>query len=263
MKYLGETFDIHTGGEDNIFPHHENEIAQSECATGKKFVNYWLHCRFLLVNGEKMSKSKSNFFTLRDLITRGHSPGAIRYFLIGGHYRNPLNLTEEALQASQATVSKLDDFVGRVCECPATGSDNPGLRQLCTQSGEEFISYMDDDLNIPRALSVVFEFIRDVNVCLAANSLSLENKNQIYGLFMKWDNLLGPFSREREPVSEEIESLIKEREAVRKEKNFTRADDIRRILAERGVLLEDTKEGVRWRYCGPDYADKAQKGAKG
>ena len=168
-KYLGNHFDIHTGGEDNIFPHHENEIAQTEAATGEKFVNYWLHCRHLLVDGEKMSKSKGNFFTLRDLISNGHHPMAIRYFIVSNHYRSPVNLTQDALKAAHSAWSRIMDFDNRLKETiqkDHNGPRVPGLDEGLRHCVSKFEEHMDDDLDMPRALAAVFDFIRDTNKIL-------------------------------------------------------------------------------------------------
>ena len=171
-KYLGDSFDIHTGGEDNIFPHHENEIAQSEAATGKQFVKYWMHCRYLLVDGEKMSKSKGNFFTLRDLVDKGENPVAIRYLLASGHYRSPLNFTFDGLKASNSAVQRLKDCFLRLSERAGETQPDGPPPEVVTNADGQFCSAMDDDLDVPNALAAVFEMVRQVNQMITSNNFS-------------------------------------------------------------------------------------------
>ncbi|MDX9755763.1 MAG: cysteine--tRNA ligase [bacterium] len=249
-KYLGNHFDIHTGGEDNIFPHHENEIAQSEAATGETFVNYWLHCRHLLVEGEKMSKSKGNFFTLRDLIGQGHHPMAIRYFIISNHYRSPVNLTQDALKAAHSAWTRIMDFHTRLQET-ITRQDTCGrLVALDEDLGfvvKKFEEHMDDDLDTPRALAALFDFIRDTNKLLDEEPVNAEQTQAVLDALQRMDSVLGVIQEEETLLDAEIETLIQERQEARKAKNFTRADAIRDTLAEQGIILEDTRDGVRWK----------------
>lgn len=242
QKHLGETLDIHTGGEDNIFPHHECEIAQSEGATGKPFVRYWLHVRHLFVDGRKMSKSLGNFYTLRDLLATGLDPTAIRYTLLSSHYRQPLNFTFDAVEASAGAVRRLREFVANM-EAAKGGSENQAFAKLVTQTEANFEAAMDDDLNIALALSHVFDFVRDVNRLEA----SAADGAKAAALIRKLDTVLGVLPAAKEQTLDaEIESLIAEREAARKARDFRRADAIRAALAARGIILKDTPCGVRW-----------------
>lgn len=250
VKYLGEHFDLHCGGEDLIFPHHENEIAQSEACTCKTFVNYWMHCRHLMVDGEKMSKSKGNFFTLRDLLDKGYHPMAVRYFLISGHYRSPLNLTDESLQAAHAAWSRIMDFRNRLRELVDAGTDGEAVETLQTTLSEfqmKFMSFMDDDLDSPRALAALFDFIRDANKMLDDHNVPSSQAQSILDGLDHIDQVLGVMQEDDEMLDEEIDKLIEERQQARKDKNFARADEIRDDLAAQGIILEDTKDGVRWK----------------
>lgn len=247
MKYLGENFDIHTGGEDNIFPHHENEIAQSEAATGKKFVNYWLHCKFLLVDGEKMAKSKGNFFTLRDLLAKGYEPRAIRYLLLSTHYRSPLNFTQEGIKQAATTVARLVDFLHKVKAYRKKVRYSENLAQKTAQAKAEFEQAMDDDLNISLALATAFKLLKLVSVAMEEGKVSRRNLQEVHTLFMKWDALLGVLGEEPITISKEIEALIRKREKARGRKDYKLADEIRKDLLSKGVALEDTKEGARWK----------------
>ncbi len=247
MRYLGESFDIHTGGEDNIFPHHENEIAQSEAATGKRFVSYWMHCRFLLVDGEKMAKSKGNIFTLRDLLARGCDPMAIRYLMLSTHYRMPLNFTFEGIRQAETTLEGLLDFLQRVKNHQTRAKYNEELAKHVAKARSDFEQAMDDDLNISTALATLFDLVREVNVAMDKDEASKENLREVYKLFMRWDGLLGVLKPKPPTISEEEMVLIRRREDARKKRDFKLADQIRRELSSRGVVLEDTKEGARWK----------------
>ncbi len=261
MKYLGETFDLHTGGEDNIFPHHENEIAQSEAATGRKFVDYWMHCKFLLVNGEKMSKSKGNFFTLRDLLAKGYRARGIRYLLLSGHYRNPLNLTEEGIRQAEKTVDRLEDFLGRVRQAKPRADEDEELSRLTGEAKEKFGACLDDDLDMPNALAAVFELVKHTNEAIESNRLGRKNIEKINAAFDDFNRVLGIFRRRgaanlpanvtvvrpEEELEPELEELIRQREEARQAKDFARADRLRKELLEKGVVIEDTKDGVRWK----------------
>ncbi|RJP30999.1 MAG: cysteine--tRNA ligase [Candidatus Omnitrophota bacterium] len=249
-EFLGDHFDIHTGGEDNIFPHHENEIAQSEAASGVKFVNYWLHCRHLLVDGEKMAKSKGNFFTLRDLIQRGHHPSAIRYFLVASHYRSPLNLSEEALKASHAAWTRIMDFHTRIVEIIQRKVDAPRVEALDAEWKKfvtQFETHMDDDLDTPRALASLFDFIKESNKILDANPIAQSQAKQLLDTLKRVDTVIGVIKEEEALLDEEIEQLIQLRQDARKQKKFALADKIRDELANQGIILEDTRDGVRWK----------------
>jgi cysteinyl-tRNA synthetase len=246
MKYLGETFDIHTGGVDNIFPHHENEIAQSEAATSKKFVNYWLHCAHLLVNGEKMSKSKGNFYTLRDLLNKGYNPVAIRYLLLSTHYRDPLNFTENSLKQAENTVKNYNDFYKGLNIC-AGEIYNEEIRKEIEKARNAFIESLDDDLNISGALSSIFNLIKKVNIFFSKGEIGRKNVIEIKEFLEDIDNVLCILEKKEENLPEDILNLIKEREKARKEKDFKKADLIREKLKEKGIILEDTPYGTRWK----------------
>ncbi|MEM3551632.1 MAG: cysteine--tRNA ligase, partial [Candidatus Bathyarchaeia archaeon] len=189
MKYLGETIDIHSGGVDLIFPHHENEIAQSEAATGKTFARYWLHSEHLLVEGRRMAKRYGNFYTLRDLMARGYDPKAIRYLLMSTHYRQQLNFTFEGLEAAKGAVDRLTTFVRRLLEAEGVGCGEE-IKRLMIDVQERFESAMGDDLNISVALAALFDFVRDVNKLMDENKLSRQEAEEVYNLMMKFDKVL-------------------------------------------------------------------------
>ncbi len=248
MKYLGETFDLHTGGIDNMFPHHENEIAQSESATGKTFAKYWMHCDYLIVDGQKMAKSLNNFYTLRDLLDKGYSARAIRYQLLNTHYRKQLNFTLEGLQQAASALQRFDDFLRIIKEQKNDIAYNKTLGELVEKTHKDFIEAMDDDLNISKALGKLFELIKETNQILSETSISNDNKDEIIKLFDDLDQVLGVLDKEEDKVlDEEIEQLIKEREEARKNKNYARSDEIRDYLKSKGIILEDTKDGTRWK----------------
>jgi cysteinyl-tRNA synthetase len=245
--YLGETFDIHTGAVDNIFPHHENEIAQSECASGKPFVKYWLHAEHLIVDGEKMSKSKGNFFTLRDLLEMGYSPLPIRYLLISVPYKRKLNFTFQTLEGTYQAVDRLSNFISRLNGLVESGAE--GTADILTHIKtfkDGFKAAMDDDLNTAEAIGALFTFIRDVNPLLESNSLSALNAGLALQALREADAVLDIFPPAPK-LQEEALPLIKERENLRKAKKWTEADAIRAKLAALGVILEDTPQGTRWR----------------
>ena len=246
MKYLGETFDIHCGGVDNMFPHHENEIAQSETATGKKFVNYWLHNEHLLVEGKKMAKRFGNFYTLRDLLVKGFDPIAIRYLLLSTHYRQQFNFTFEGLEAAKGAVDRLRNFVRRLHD--ADGKDSKGkVAVLASKAKACFDDSMDDDLNIGIALASLFDFVREVNNLLDANMVSKEEAAEVGGLMMQFDEVLGVIGKVEveEALPAEVDALVQKREEARKAKNWKEADAIRQQLKAMGIVLEDTAQGVR------------------
>ena len=244
MKYLGETFDIHGGGVDLIFPHHQNEIAQAEGATGRKFVNYWVHNEWLLVEGQKMSKSLGNFYTLRDIIDKGYHPMAIRYLLMGTHYRQQLNFTFTGLEAARNSLQRVWDFMKKLDE--ANGAGDSGLvDKAIKKAKQDFDSALDDDLEISRALAAVFEFIKEINI--AMGSVSKEDAGRIKDFMLEIDNVLGFVAVKEENISAGIQNLVDEREAARKARDFKKADEIRDKLKEQGIVLEDTPQGVRWK----------------
>ncbi|MDD3726394.1 MAG: cysteine--tRNA ligase [Candidatus Ratteibacteria bacterium] len=247
MKYLGETFDIHTGGIDNIFPHHENEIAQSEAATGKKFVNYWLHCAHLLVNNEKMSKSKGNFYTLRDILNKGYNPVAIRYLLLSTHYRDPLNFTEKSLIQAENTIKNYNAFYQALDFCKTDKTDNRSVKDEIEKARELFIKGLDDDLNISLALSGIFNLMRTVNISIADGSLGIKDASEVKRFLEEVDGVMAVIDREKAELTEEEKGMIKEREQARKNRDFKRADEIREALKNKGIVLEDTSYGTRWK----------------
>ena len=248
MKYLGETFDIHCGGIDNMFPHHENEIAQSEAATGKKFVNYWLHNEHLLVEGRKMAKKFGNFYTLRDLLGKGYDPIAIRYLLLSSHYRGQFNFTFEALDAAGVAVERLRNFVRRLQDAQGEGSGNK-VAELLRGVQQGFGEAMDDDLNVSVALAVLFDFVREMNVLLDDDVVSKNEADEVVAVLKRFDGVLGVVGEveAEEALPKEAEVLIAKREAARKAKDWATADALRVRLSELGVVVEDTAQGVRWR----------------
>ncbi|HEV7859831.1 MAG TPA: cysteine--tRNA ligase [Pyrinomonadaceae bacterium] len=248
MKYLGQTFDIHAGGIDLVFPHHENEIAQSEGATGQRFVNYWIHFEHLKVNGESMSKSKGNYYTFRDLVAKDFSPVAIRYFLLSVPYRKQLNFTFDGLRGAEKTVESLRDFLARLREARTQPGSNPHLQEVTRRALEEFTNGLDDDLNTSVALAAIHNLTREVNTAIADHALMEDNKQEVIALIERFDTVLNIFGESRaEMLDAEVQSLIDERQEARRRRDFTRADEIRDQLSAQGITLEDTKGGVRWK----------------
>lgn len=247
-KYLGQTFDIHCGGVDNIFPHHENEIAQSEASSGKKFVRYWLHCHHLIVEGEKMSKSKGNFYTLRDLLQRNIDPMAIRLLLLSTHYRKMLNFTLEALSQANASLQRMKDFLFELKNRPFKEGENKNISALIRKTKQKFISGLSDDLNISVVLSALFEMIRKVNILMNEGRVYKKDAENLNSFFKFTDQILAVLPPEKEEaLSIEVQEKIKLREKARAEKNYALADKIRVELCDKGILLEDTEDGVRWK----------------
>jgi len=252
MKFLGETFDIHTGGVDLIFPHHENEIAQAEAYTGKKFVNYWVHGEHLIVNGQKMSKSLGNYFTLEDIIKK-LSPEVVRYMFISTHYRKKLNHTDEFVENAKRNYEKLKETFDRInfflksADTKKTKFDDKFLEKL-SKIKERFIEAMDDDFNTPLALGVFHELSKEINRYLEKG----KNKNVLRNalkLFMEFSDVFGlKFKEKEKKLSEDIEKLIHKREDAREKKDWKTADVIRDKLKKMGVILEDTPEGVKWKF---------------
>ena len=246
MKYLGPHFDIHMGGVDNIFPHHENEIAQSECANGQTFVNYWLHCQHLIVDNKKMSKSLGNFHTLNDVLQRGYDPMAVRYLLLSSHYRKLLNFSFAGLEMAAQSLARIKNFVFTLKNIQAPGECTPAVEALIAASQKNFAENMADDFNISGALGVVFEFISRVNLMMgglrqkdaAAILAYLERLNTVLGVLEGGDD---------GSLEAEITAQIARREKARRDKDYSRADAIRLELKEKGIVLLDTPEGVKWR----------------
>jgi len=249
MAYLGESFDIHTGGVDNVFPHHENEIAQSQAATGKPFVRYWIHAEHLIVDGQKMAKSLGNFHTLRDLLDREYRPRVIRYLLLSVHYRSQLNFTFAGLDQASAALERLADFANRMQRLPAGEAPNDGLARRTRKAEAEFDSALDDDLNSSRALAAVFEWVRDVNRALDAGKATTADRDQLEAFLASFDSIYDVLALDagEAEISADIEALIAAREAARQAGDYARADAIREELAGRGVVVEDTAQGARWK----------------
>jgi cysteinyl-tRNA synthetase len=278
MQELGESFDLHAGGEDLIFPHHENEIAQSESMTGKLFARFWFHARFLLVEGEKMSKSLGNFFTLRDLVLKGHKPSSIRYLLASVPYRNQLNFTFDGLKQAEVSVERLRNFRLRLTAGTFADGANPQIQALATESANRMRGALEDDLNTAQAQAAVFEMIRQVNSALDAGEVKKDDIPALLGTLTKFDEIFAVLEdtdapkmkrvmewaktdgREKD-ISEElrtalqsgalsdsdIDAKIAEIKAARTARDFKKSDAIRGDLADAGVLVEITKDGIRWR----------------
>ena len=248
MKYLGQTFDLHVGGIDLVFPHHENEIAQSEGATGRQFVRYWLHFEHLKVEGETMSKSKGNYYTFRDLTAQGFSAPGIRYFLLSVPCRKQLNFTFDALRGAEKTVAGLRDFRARLEEAKTEAGRDEVLAAATERALAEFETGMDDDLNTSVALAAIHDLTREVNTVLARRSLRADNKREVIAALDRFDSVLNVFGNAQPQIlDEEIQALINERQEARHRRDFDRGDEIRDQLALRGIILEDTKDGVRWK----------------
>jgi cysteinyl-tRNA synthetase len=262
MKYLGETLDVHTGGIDLAFPHHENEIAQSEGATGKHFVKYWLHAEHLLVEGEKMSKSLGNFYTLRDLFAKGYKPSALRFALASVPYRRQLNFTFDGLQQAASSVERLRNFVDRLGQGKFPAGAQKGMSARIAEAAQEFDAGLSDDLNTARALGAVFEFVREANIAMDKGEFGqgdvraaqefLQTFDQIFAVLTNNDaqklQALGYGQEKSGSDDAEIEKLVAERQAARSSRDFAASDRIRKTLAERGIILEDSRDGsVRWK----------------
>jgi cysteinyl-tRNA synthetase len=247
-KYLGETFDIHCGGTDNIFPHHENEIAQSEAYFGKKFVNYWLHCRHLIVDGEKMSKSKGNFFTMRDLLDKNVNPSALRFLLISTHYRKMLNFTFKTLDQASASLQRIKDFLYELDNHHFKEGENKDVLKIIEKAQKDFADGLSDDLNISVALRALFDLIREGNTLIAKERIYSQDAEKLRKFIRTLDTILAVLPKEKdELLPADIMKRVEEREKARKEKNYELADRIRNELLEQGIVLEDTKKGVRWK----------------
>ncbi len=258
-KYLGETFDLHTGGIDNLFPHHENEIAQAECANGKPFVQTWLHCAHLRVNGEKMSKSLGNFYTLRDLLAKGWSGREIRFVLIGGQYRQPLNFAFDALAAARTALQRIDEFTARltaIAGASAPALPDPGASPKAVAAPtnppdwvakhlEAFANALADDLNTPLAFASVFSLVNDGNRLAQDRKLSPADAAATLAALWRMDSVLCVLQKPAAQIPADIAALADERAAARKAKNWAESDRIRNELAARGWLVKDTPQGQR------------------
>ena len=278
MQELGESFDLHAGGEDLIFPHHENEIAQSESATGKPFAHFWFHARFLLVEGEKMSKSQGNFYTLRDLVLKGHKPSSIRYLLASVPYRNQLNFTFQGLQQAAASVERLRNFQQRLAKGTFAEGANSAMQTLAGDSRTRIKEALDDDLNTAQAQAAVFDMVRAANVAMDSGALRRDDVRPLLAALTQFDDVFSVLQdddaakvqsvlewaraegREKDVspelleivgsaamLDEQINQKIEEMKAARSAKDFARSDAIRAKLTAAGIIIEQTKDGVRWR----------------
>jgi len=275
MEYLGDSFDLHAGGEDLMFPHHENEIAQSESVTHKPLALHWMHVRFLLVEGRKMSKSEGNFYTLRDLLLRGYKASAIRLALISVPYRHQLNFTFEGLTEATNAIERLRNFHERLLKGTFPAGENPEIHKLAAQAQAEYFEALSNDLNTAEARAPIFDMIRSANTAIDQGRFFGADRDSVLGVLASFDAVfdvlqnhddeptrralewaekagrlddVAPELLARQCVSDEaIDALVAERALAKKHRNFARADQIRQELAEKGVILEDSKDGVRWK----------------
>jgi len=275
MEYLGDSFDLHAGGEDLMFPHHENEIAQSESATHKQFVRHWMHVRFLLADGRKMSKSEGNFHTLRDLLLKGYKASAIRLALISVPYRHQLNFTYDGLLDATNAIERLRTFHQRLVEAHLAEGENPAIQGAARKAQEEYMAALGNDLNTAEARAPIFDLIRAANTALDQGLLFGGDRAAILPVLKSFDAVfdvvedhdaeptrralawaeaegrmgdVAPELLERQGLSDEaIDALVAERTLAKKQRNFARADQIRNELAAKGVVIEDSKDGVRWK----------------
>ena len=246
MKYLGESFDIHTGGVDNIFPHHEDEIAQSEAATGKQFVRYWLHCAHLIVDGRKMSKSYGNFYTLRQILERGFNGREVRYVLLSTHYRQPLNFTFGSLMSARRSLERLDEFILRLQE--VAGMAPPAdLPEWARAADVRFRNALNDDLNISEALAAVYDLVHDMNRRMDAGRVTPSESAAVQGLVSSWDNVLAVFRGGPTTAGPEVKELLRLREEARRRRDWKESDRLRDEIKSRGWMVQDTPDGPRLR----------------
>jgi cysteinyl-tRNA synthetase len=249
-KYLGETIDIHAGGQDLTFPHHENEIAQTEAQTGKPFANYWMHNGYITIDNEKMSKSKGNFFTVRDIL-KDYEGEVMRFFLLSGHYRSPINFSRELMDQAKNALGRMQNAKNNLKHLAEKGNGSVTEEEAKSYEDllkyrEKFISAMDDDLNTADAISVIFELIKDINTA-TKNGATKEFAEKCLSFLDELTAVLGLLreSDEDNSLDDEIQKLVDERQAARKAKNFARADEIRDLLNAKGITLEDTPQGIR------------------
>ena len=247
MKYLGETFDLHCGGVDLIFPHHENEIAQSSGGTGKPFVRHWVHVAHLLLDDATMSKSKGNFFTIPDVLERGHLPDAIRYLYLQAHYRTQLSFSWEALQHAAAALERIHGLVKRLADVDRQGEAVPGVDEACRKAETQFSDALADDLNTPEALAAVHNLVTEANSLLAAGAVTREGAARLRAQFERMNDVFAVLlPAGEESLTREEQSLYDERQDARKKREFKKADEARAKLEALGVFLEDTPKGTRW-----------------
>ncbi len=248
-KIFGKTIDIHTGGVDLIFPHHENEIAQSEAAYDEQFVRYWVHVEHLLVDGAKMSKSAGNFYTLRDLIAKGYSPRSIRYLLMSAHYRKQLNFTLDGIKQADQALERIDNLIVRLKDVKRSGDAGAETSAMINRMLSEFRETMDNDLNISGGLGVFFDFVTRVNTMIAEDKLTENDASMLLEAISRLDSVFGfiSFGEEEDVDADRINALVEERIQAKKNKDFKRSDEIRDMLTDEGIILEDTKDGTRWK----------------
>jgi cysteinyl-tRNA synthetase len=246
-RHLGPSFDIHTGGVDLIFPHHEDEIAQSEAATGQEFVRTWLHCAHLQMAGAKMAKSTGNIARVSELLDAGTSPRALRYALIAVHYRAPLSYSDESLAAASGAVDRLDALVGALAAYREQRPDDAGLPDVLAAAEKGFAEALDDDLNVSAALAAMFELVRDANRRIDARSLSTADAERISGVLRRFDLVLGVLPDDPDGLDPDLAALLEARQAARTSRDWAASDRIRDELLRRGIAVEDTRDGQRWR----------------
>lgn len=246
MSILGETIDIHMGGVDNMFPHHENEIAQSEACSGKKFVNLWMHSEHLIVDGKKMSKSLGNFFTLRDLLDKGYSGIEVRYMLLHTHYKTQLNFTLAGLEAVRGSLQRLQDFIYRLKNVQ-DGTSSGEINELLARAEKEFAHGISDDLNISYSLASLFDLVREVNSLIDQKKMDQKDSQAVLNLLEKFNQVLGllNFQEENSNIPSEVQNLFDERLAARQAKNWALADTLRQQILDSGYIIEDSPQGAR------------------
>jgi cysteinyl-tRNA synthetase len=258
MSLLGPSIDIHCGGVDNCFPHHENEIAQCECASGQPFVRLWLHAEHLLVDHRKMSKSLGNFYTLRDLLKEGFTGAEVRYLLLSTHYRTQLNFTREGLMGARSSLARISGLINRL-QGPlgerageqAGEQDKAGVIDILAKANQRFVEALGDDLNISVSLAALFDLIREVNLLADENRLGRSGADKVLGLFARWDQVLGVLPlRAKEEVPLHLEKLLEERETARKAKNWRLSDQLRDAITAEGYVIDDTPSGARLKKKG-------------
>jgi len=242
MKHLGETFDIHAGGQDLIFPHHEDEIAQSECATGKPFANYWMHNGFVKIDEEKMSKSLGNFFTIKDILKKFDAK-VVRYFLLSTHYRSPINFADKLLEQSKQGLERLQEFTDNL-ECyKSEAGNNKNVKKLIEKTKKGFETGMDNDFEISTSLGIIFEFVKDMNKLMAEKNISVKNAEKARAFMFELDTVLNVLEDKDDKLPEEIQALVDDREKAREHKEWARSDELRDELQKKGYIVKDTKDG--------------------